>query len=128
MMQDFHGPCKLNFCFLGRLFNRNSSKNTVLLLTPDMKKQKACYPFVQNFCSYTEPLGLHSKKTVMLFFFCGYLFSFSSERLDKQTAHLHPHLLEHLICRLSEQVVIFQHPVDLFSKSFEEREMQAWSN
>lgn len=45
---------------------------------------------------------------VMLFFIFGYPFGSSSERLNKQMAHLHPHLLEHMICRLSEQVVMFQ--------------------
>lgn len=84
-----------------------------------MKKQKAYYLLVQNFCSYTEPLGVHSRKTVMLFC-CGYPFRLSSERLDKQMAHLHLHLLEHMICRLSGQVAMFQHPLDSFSKSFEE--------
>lgn len=50
MMQDFHGPCQLNLCFLGRLFNTNSSKNTTLLLAPDIGgKKKLITSLCRNF-------------------------------------------------------------------------------
>lgn len=65
-------------------------------------------------------------------FFCGHLFSLSSERLGKSVVSSHPHLLEHMSCRLSEQVAMFllwiRFLTFLLHLSAEEILMQAQSN
>lgn len=76
--------------------------------------------------------GITEQEASNVFFFCGHLFSLSSERLGKSVVSSHPHLLEHMSCRLSEQVAMFLLWICfltfLLRLSVEEILMQAQSN